>query len=317
MTAISQRSTGASGTGIFGWSRLRRREIVNGYLYMTPWLIGLLVFYFIPILWSFILTFTDYNIVRAPIFLGIANYKRLLLEDSYVWPSLYRTFYYAIVMVPVGLIASLLAAMLLNQHLNGTTWFRTFFFLPTLTPAVAAAFIWKWLMHPEMGLINYLLWQVGIKGPGWMSATRWVIPSMMIVGLWGGIGGTRMLIFLAGLQGVPQELYEAAEIDGANSWHKFLNVTLPMISPTFLFNLILGVIGALQVFTIAFTATDGGPGTASTFFTLYIYRQAFEFFSMGYASALAWFFLVVILALTLLNFHFSGRWVYYEGEVRR
>jgi multiple sugar transport system permease protein len=307
----------ATKSGAHVRSRLRRREIITGYLYMMPWLLGLVCFYSAPVLYSFMMSFTQYDVVRSPIFVGIANYTRAVAIDKNFWPSLYRTFYYSIVMVPLGLTGSLLAALLLNQGLKGTTWFRTFFFLPTLTPGVAAAFVWKWIMHPDIGLLNYLLLQIGIIGPGWMSSTQWVIPSMMIVGLWGGIGGTRMLIFLAGLQGVPQELYEAAEIDGANRWHKLMNITLPMISPTFLFNLVLGVISALQVFTIAFTATDGGPGNASLFFSLYIYRNAFEYFNMGYASSLAWIFLVVILVLTLINFKLSGRWVYYEGEARQ
>lgn len=303
-------------TGVRGWSRLRKREVMQGYLYLMPWLLGLLVFFFGPMIASFLLTFTQYDIIRPPTYVGLANYKTAFFDDERFWSSLFRTFYYAVVMVPVGLVGSLLAALLLNQRLKATTWLRTFFFLPTLTPAVAAAFIWKWLMHPEMGLINYTLWKVGIDGPGWMASKQWVIPSLMIVGLWGSIGGTRMLIFLAGLQGVPQELYEAAEIDGATSWRKFWHVTLPMISPTFLFNLVLGVIGALKVFTIAFTATDGGPGMSSTFFALLIYRNAFEYFYMGYASSLAWVFLLVVLVLTLANLRLSGGWVYYEGEVR-
>jgi multiple sugar transport system permease protein len=214
------------------------------------------------------------------------------------------------------MIASLLMAMLLNQELRATNLFRTFFFLPTLTPAVAAAFIWKWVLNPEVGLVNWILWEMGITGPGWMTDPDWVIPSLILVGLWGSVGGTRMLIFLAALQGVPQELYEAAEIDGGSRWHKFWNITLPMVSPAFLFNLILGIINALRVFTIAFTATDGGPGRSSWFFALHVYRNAFEFFYMGYASALAWFFLLVILVLSYINFRFSERWVYYEGGVR-
>jgi multiple sugar transport system permease protein len=290
--------------------------VIEGYLYLMPWLLGLLLFNIGPMIASLVLSFTKYDIVRPAEFIGIDNYVWALTRDRLFWSSLYRTFYYAVVMVPLGMIGSLFAALLLNQQLRGTSVLRTFFFLPTLTPAVAASFIWKWIMHPEAGLLNFLLWQVGIKGPGWMADTTWAIPSLMIVALWGGIGGTRMMIFLAGLQGVPEEFYEAAEIDGANAWHKFINITLPMISPALLFNLIMGVIGALQVFTTAYTATNGGPGRATWFFALHIYRSAFEYFYMGYASAMAWFFLVIILALTVLNFRASGGWVYYEGEAR-
>lgn len=297
-------------------SPFRLREALDGYLFMAPWLIGLLVFYLGPMVASFALSFTKYDIVRPPELIGLENYREAFLVDDLFWSSILRTFYYSIVMVPVGLASSLLAAVLLNQGLKGTSIFRTFFFLPSLTPAVAAAFIWRWLLHPQAGLVNYLLWQIGIQGPGWMSSSEWAIPSLMIVALWGSVGGTRMIIFLAGLQGVPTELYEAAKMDGANAWRRFLSVTLPMISPTLLFNLVLGVIGALQVFTIAYTATNGGPGRATWFYALHIYRNAFEFFYMGYASALAWIFLVLIVALTYLNFRFSGTWVYYEGGVR-
>ncbi len=304
------------GIGILRRLRAGQREEIEGYLYLLPWLFGIVIFYGIPMIASFALSFAKYDIVRPATFIGLANYKEAFTSDSEFWPSLGRTFYYAGVMVPVSMIASLLAALLLNQKLRGTELFRIFFFLPSLTPAVAAAFIWKWLLHPEVGLVNYALWRLHIQGPGWMNDPDWVIPSLMMVALWGSVGGTRMLIFLAGLQGVPQELYEAAEIDGAATWSKFWHVTLPMISPTFLFNLILGVIGALQVFTVAYTATNGGPGRASWFFELHIYRNAFEFFYMGYASALAWVLALVIFLITYANFRSSGKWVYYEGDVR-
>jgi multiple sugar transport system permease protein len=306
-----------SDTGARRQSKTSRRQAVEGYLYLMPWLLGLIIFYLGPMVTSFALSFTKYDVVRPAEPVGFTNYTRAVAQDMHFWPSLYRTFYYSVVMVPVGMVGSLLAALLLNQNLKGTAFLRTCFFLPSLTPSVAAAFIWKWIMHPEAGLLNFLLWKVGIKGPGWMSDITWAIPSLIIVALWGAIGGTSMIIFLAGLQGVPEEYYEAAEIDGANVWHRFLNVTLPMISPAFLFNLIMGVIGALQVFTTAYVATDGGPGRATWFFALHIYRNAFEYFYMGYASSLAWIFLIIILVLTVANFQLSGRWVYYEGEARR
>ncbi|MEA1904765.1 MAG: sugar ABC transporter permease [Candidatus Hadarchaeota archaeon] len=319
MNTSDLRLTGALSTirtTVFGRSKMRQREAIEGLLFTLPWLLGMLVFFAVPVIASFLLSFAKYDIVRAPEFVGLSNYKTAFMNDKLFWPSLHRTFYYAVISVPVGLAGSLAAALLLNQGLHGTTFFRTFFFLPSLTPSMAAAFIWRWLLNPEVGLVNHLLWQVGIQGPRWMGSTTWVIPSLILVSLWQSIGGTRMLIFLAGLQGVPEELYDAAEVDGANSWHKFRHVTLPMISPTFFFNLVLGIIGALQVFTLAYTATDGGPGRASWFFALHIYRNAFELFYMGYASSLAWLFLFLILALTLVNFQLSGRWVYYEGEVK-
>ena len=303
----------AARTSVRRWSRTYVRGAMEGYLYLMPWLLGLLVFYAGPMIASFLVSFTKYDVVRPAQMVGLGNYKEALTSDSLFWPSLGRTFYYALVMVPVGLGASLLMALLLNQGFRGTGVFRTFFFLPSLTPVVAASFVWKWILNPDVGPVNYALWKLGIQGPGWLTDHDWVIPSLMIMALWGIAGGTRMLIFLAGLQGVPQELYEAAEIDGANSWHRFWHITLPMISPTLLFNLILGVIGALQVFTSAYAATNGGPGYASWFFALHIYKNAFQYFYMGYASALAWIFLGVILLLTYLNFRSSDRWVYYEG----
>jgi multiple sugar transport system permease protein len=295
---------------------MRVQEAVAGYLYLLPWLLGLVLFYAGPMIASLIFSFTKYDIVRPAEFIGLDNYKEAFTSDSLFWPSLGRTFYYAVVMVPVGLIVSLVMALLLNQGLTGTGVYRTFFFLPSLTPVVAASFVWKWILNPEVGPVNYLLWKMGIQGPGWLTDYTWVIPSLMIIALWGGAGGTRMLIFLAGLQGVPEELYEAAEIDGANKWRQFWHVTLPMISPTLLFNFILGVIGALQVFTSAYTATGGGPGRSSWFFALHIYNNAFQYFYMGYASSLAWIFLTIILVLTYINFRSSGRWVYYEGGMR-
>lgn len=314
---LTRRGSASPAARLFGGSSVRRREAIEGYIFSMPWIIGLLVFYIGPMVLSFALSFADYDVVRTPKFVGLRNYQTALFQDKLFWSSLYRTLYYSVVSVPIGLIGSLLAALLLNQGLRGTTIYRTFYFLPTLTPAVATAFIWRWLLHPDLGLVNYFLWQLGIQGPRWLGSSTWVIPSLIIMSLWGSIGGTRMLIFLAGLQGVPQELYDAALVDGAGVWHRFRNVTLPMISPTFLFNLVLGVIGALQVFALAYTATDGGPGRASWFYALHIYRNAFQLFYMGYASALAWVFLVLILALTAINFALSKRWVYYEGEIAR
>src|SRR5581483_5677997 len=229
----------------------------------------------------------EYDVVRAPRFVGLANFQRAFFKDELFWSSLGRTFYYALLTVPLGLLGSLLAALLLNQRLRGATFFRTCFFLPHLTPAVAAALLWVWVLQPEFGLVNYLLGLVGIKGPQWFGSKEWAIPSIAMIALWTGIGGNRMMIFLAGLQGVPSELLDAAEVDGANSFQRFRHVTVPLISPTLFFNLILGIIGALQVFTTALVATNGGPAYATWFYALHIYRTAFQYFTMGYASALA------------------------------
>ena len=298
-------------------SRLQVNEAVWGYIFLIPWVIGLVAFILGPILASAYFSFTEYDVINAPRWLGMENYTQALMNDKQFWPSLWRTLVYSIVVVPVGLVCSLGLAMLLNQKVKGTNLFRTFFFLPSLTPAVALALLWTWLFHPTVGQINAALGFFGIPGPGWLSSKDWAMSALIIISLWASIGGNHMLIFLAGLQGVPQELYEAAEIDGAGSWARFRAVTVPMISPTLLFNLILGVIGALKVFTLAFVATKGGPSYATWFLALHIYRQAFEYFRMGYASALAWILFFYILALTLILFRLSDLWVYYEADERK
>ena len=287
---------------------------VWGYIFLSPWAVALVVFILGPIFASAYYGFTEYDVLSPPKFLGFANYTKAFVRDELFWPSLGRTFRYSLAVVPFGILGSLALALLLNQHLAASSLFRTFFFLPSLTPAVALALLWKWLFHPMLGPINMGLDLIGIDGPAWLSSKEWALPALVIVSLWGGIGGGRMMIFLAGLQGVPQELYEASEIDGAGAWHKFWNVTLPMISPTLFFNLILGVIGALQVFTLAYVATLGGPSYATWFYALHIYRQSFEYFRMGYGSALAWIFVVILLTFTYLQINLSRRWVYYAGE---
>ena len=293
---------------------LEAHEAVWGYIFLLPWVLGLVIFFLGPILASAYLGFTEYEIISPPKFVGLANYQKAFFDDTQFWPSLRRTFTYAVAMVPLGIVGSLGLSMLLNQGLKGTNIFRTFFFLPSLTPAVALAMLWVWLFHPSVGPINVALGWIGIEGPGWLTSKESALSALVIISLWGTVGGTQMLIFLAGLQGVPQELYEAAEIDGAGSWSKFRNVTLPMISPTLLFNLILGIIGALKVFTLAFVATQGGPSFATWFYALHIYRQAFEYFRMGYGSALAWVFVTILLFFTYLQLQWSRRWVYYAGE---
>jgi multiple sugar transport system permease protein len=292
----------------------RRREALEGYLYLLPWAIGFLLFVAGPIVASLYLSFNKYNVILAPEFVGFKNYVTALTKDDLFFPSIVRTLYYVVLVVPVGLVLSLWAAMLLNRKLVFTTMWRTFFFLPTLTPIVAAAVLWKWMLNPDVGLVNYLLAQVGIKGPGWLSSTEWAIPALALIGLWVTVGGSRMIIFLAGLQDVPSELLEAAEIDGAGRWSRFQHVILPLVTPTIFFNLVLGVIFALRTFEVAFIATQGGPARATWFISLHIYQNAFVSFDMGYASALAWLFFIVLFVFTAIQFRMSSRWVYYAGE---
>jgi len=299
-----------------GGSSLARRKAIEGYLYIAPFLIGFLIFTAYPLLASFYLSFTNYNIISPPVWAGLENYQRAFTGDPQFWASLGRTARYAALVVPLGIICSLGAAMLLNQGYKGTSIFRTFFFLPSITPVIASVLIWLWILQPSIGVANYLLSLIGVPGPPWVQSTAWAIPSLVILGLWNTAGGSRMIVFLAGLQGVPQELYEAAHIDGANPWQRFWNVTVPMISPTIFFNLVISIIGALSVFSVAYIGTQGGPAYATYFYVYHLYTSAFQFNLMGYASALAWLFLIVVLALTVTQFTLQKRWVYYAGDER-
>jgi len=297
-------------------SRAQRREALWGYIFLSPWIVGFILWFGGPMLASLGLSLTNYDILSPPEFVGLQNYIQAFTEDDLFYSSLGRTFYYALVVVPLGVTGSLLLAVLLNRNIPGKNLFRTFYFLPHVAPMVATILLWRWILQPEIGLVNYALEKIGIQGPRWLGSTEWAIPSLMIMALWGSVGGNRMMIFLAGLQGVPAELYEAADIDGANAWHKFRNVTVPLITPTIFFNLVLGVIGALKVFASAFIATDGGPAYATWFYALHIYTQAFKYFYMGYASALSWIFFIIMFIFTYVQFRSSARWVYYAGEAK-
>ena len=290
------------------------RRALWAYLFLLPWLLGLGLFWVGPLLASLFFSLTEYDVLSPPRFVGLANYRRALLEDNLFWPSLGLTLRYSLVVVPLGLVGSLLLAALLNRGLPGTNLFRTCFFLPHLTPAVALALLWTWLFHPTVGPINLALGAVGLEGPGWLASESWALPALILITLWGQVGGNGMLIFLAGLQGVPEPMIDAAKIDGAGAWARFRHIVVPMISPTILFNLILGVIAALKVFTLAFVATKGGPQYATWFLALHIYNQAFEYFRMGFASALAWLFVAMLLVFTYVQLKLSNRWVYYAGE---
>jgi multiple sugar transport system permease protein len=292
---------------------LRIGEALWAYVLLSPWIIGLLVFAVGPILASLYFGFTRYDVLSPPVWIGLENYRVALFEDQLFWPSLWRTFEFSIVYVPVGLAGSLALAMLLNRGLFGTNTYRTLFFLPSLTPAVATAILWQWLLHPTIGPINAALGAIGIQGPGWLASPKSALSGLILMNVWNSVGSNRMLIFLAGLQGVPEQLLEAAQIDGAGSWAKFWHITVPMISPSILFNLVMGVIGALQVFTSAFVTTGGGPSYATWFLALHIYNQAFKYFRMGYGSALAWIFVLILLVFTWLQLRSSDRWVYYAA----
>ena len=302
-------------------SSLNREQTVWAYVFLIPWIVGLTVFIAGPILYSLALSFFNYTLGREATFVGLANWAKAFTQDELFWPTIARTFLYTGVVVPLSVIGALLIAVLLNQRLRFTTFYRTVFFMPHLTPIVAATYIWLWLLNPQYGLLDEIIFQLGYhltgtgwKGPGWFSDPGWALPALMAVALWAAVGGNMMVIFLAGLQGIPQELYEAASIDGANARGRFWHVTLPMISPTLFFNSVLACITAFQAFETAFIGTRGGPAYATWLYSLHIYRNSFEFFDMGYAATLAWILFVALSVFTFLQFRWSQNWVYYGAE---
>jgi multiple sugar transport system permease protein len=292
------------------WARLINNEHVVGYLFVAPLLIGLLVFTYGPVLAAFGLSFTKGDYISTPKWIGLENYQTLLQEDLF-WTSMRNTLYYVVGVVPAGLFLSLLLALAMNQKLRGIVFFRSIFFLPTITSSVAISLMWLWIYNPEFGVINYLLKQIGVKGPAWLSSSTWAMPAIIIMAIWRGLG-YNMLIYLAGLQGIPDVYYEAAEIDGAGGWAKFRHITLPLLSPTTFMLLILSLIGAFQVFEYTYVMTGGGPVYATLTIVLHIYNNAFRSFKMGYASALAYVLFFILLALTLIQLRLQKRWVHYE-----
>ena len=294
---------------------MQRREWVNlgkGLAFLSPWLVGFACFMLTPIVLSFYYSLCDYSLLQEPLYVGMENYRELA-GDAVFWKSLSNTLYYAAMALPATLMISLGLALLLNVRIGGQSLYRTIIFLPSLVPVVASAMIWLWLFNTKLGLINLGLRGLGVDSPpGWLTNPRWAMPALVMMSFW-GVGHT-VVIYLAGLQDVPQDLYEAAEIDGAGGWRRLWNVTLPMISPVIFFNLIMAIIGILQTFTIPYIMTPGGnPARATYFYTMYLYDNAFTFLRMGYASAMAWIQLLIVLTLTALAFWSSRRWVHYRG----
>ncbi|MGW0230467.1 carbohydrate ABC transporter permease [Actinopolymorpha singaporensis] len=302
-----RRSRGPLGT--------RRREAIDGYLFIAPWLVGFVFLVAGPMLASLVMAFLDWDLFSPPTWAGLGNF-RLLLHDRLVAKSLWNTAFFTVISVPLNLVTALGAAMLLNQRVRFRSVFRTLFYLPAVMPAVANAILWFWILNPEVGLANSVLHMVGLPELQWLQDPHTAKPSFILMNLW-GIGNT-MVIFLAGLQGIPQTLHDAAQVDGANWWHRFWAVTVPMLSPVILFNLVLGIIGSFQIFTSAFLlAGNGGPEQSTLFSVLYLYRLGFEQFRMGYAAAYAWVIFLVILVFSLVQFRLSRSWVHYEGEDAR
>jgi multiple sugar transport system permease protein len=295
----------------FGRRGLLWREAIDGWLFILPWFLGFLLFTAGPMIASAVISFMEWEILTPPTWVGLGNFQQMF-SDPLFFESLYNTAFYTLLGVPLYLIASLVMALLLNLPLRGISVYRAIYFLPSLTPSVANALLWVWIFSPDFGLANYFLGIVGIPPQKWLFDIHLAKPALILMGLWGI--GSQMIIFLAGLQGIPQVLHEAAAIDGANNWRRFWSITLPMLSPTIFFNLVIGIIGSFQVFTTVYIATQGGPQNATLFYVLYLWRNGFDYFKMGYASALAWVLLVIVLTLTLIQFRLARRLVYYEGE---
>lgn len=292
---------------------LRRQEAIAGYIAILPWFLGFIFFAAGPIIVSFVLMFMRWEIITPPSFVGLNNFRRLL-ADPLALKSLYNTLYYTILSVPLHLVAALFAAFLLNVSVRGSNVYRSLIYLPSQMPAVASSILWFFIFSPTYGLANQVLSWFGVPPQQWLWDVDLVKPSLVLMAVWSL--GNAMIIFLAGMQGIPVALYEAARIDGASGWHEFLYITLPMLSPTIFFNFTIGIIGSFQVFANVFILTNGGPGDSSLMLVLYIYQNAFQNFKMGYASVLAWLLFCIVLIITLVQFRVSRRWVYYEGEVR-
>jgi multiple sugar transport system permease protein len=292
-----------------GRSAMARTEQRWGVLFTLPAVLGFLIFTVGPMIASLVMSMTDWQI-GAPIhFTGTANYRQMASDDLF-WKSLGVTTYYTLGAVPAVLIVGFIVAMLVNTGVRGKSFWRTVYYLPTLVPAVAGAVLWIWIFNPDSGLLNSLLESAGLPGSNWIYDESTAIPSLILMSAWGF--GNAMVIFLAGLQGVPTELHEAVAIDGGGAWAKFRTVTLPFMTPTIFYNLVTGVIGTFQAFNQAYIMTDGGPNNSTLFYIYYLYTKAFSDSEMGYASALAWVLFVIVLIVTVLLFRNARRWVYYE-----
>ena len=294
--------------------RRRWRDALTAYAFIAPWIIGFVIFTGGPIIASFVLSFFKWRMISPPSYVGFDNYVRMFTEDEWFRTSICVTFRYLLLFVPMAQVLALLLALLLNQKVGILGFWRTVFYLPAVVSGVAGSVLWMWMYHGQLGIINNVLWLLGYPGQNWLFNTDTVLMALVVKSLWNV--GVPMVIYLAALQGMPQALYEAAEIDGAGERTKFLRITLPMLSPAIFFNVVIGVISGVQTFAEPYVMTKGGPENATLFLGLYLYQSAFNFLNMGYASAMAWIMFIIIFILTIFQFQVAGRWVYYEGEGR-
>ncbi len=297
-------------TGTIGWFRtLRGRRTVAGYIFISPFILGVLLWVLIPALTAVWLVFHDWNLISPARYSGLDNMARLG-TDKLFWQSLKVTTIYTVFSVPLSLVISFCLALLINQPLRGIALFRTVFYLPSIMPVVAAAVLWAWIFNTEFGLLNILMRSVGLPKIGWLQQPEWALPALILMSLWNV--GAPMVIFLAGLQGIPEVFYEAAKIDGAGRWAQLRYITIPLTTPTIFFNLVIGIINSFQAFTAALIMTGGGPQNATLFFVLYLYQVGFRFLEMGYAATLAWVLFFILMVLTWFVFKTVGRQVHYE-----
>jgi multiple sugar transport system permease protein len=297
-----------------GLSKGETRSLITGLLFVSPWLIGFLIWTLYPLLSSIFYSFTRYDLVRPPIWIGFDNFKEIFTDDPRFWTVVYNTFFYVGISVPLGVVVAFLMASLLNTKLVLRSTFRAIFYIPSIVPAVCSAMVWLFIYNNQYGVINNLLRASGQPIIPFLSSVEWAKPSLILIALWAQ--GTAVVIFLAALQDVPRSLYEAATVDGANAFHRFWHVTIPMCSPIILYNLVMSFIGAFQTFLMPYLLTNGGPMASTEFYAMNLYRQAFEFFRMGKACALAWIMAVIVAVLTAALFRTSGRWVFYGGGDR-
>lgn len=288
---------------------MKRKEYLWAYLFISIPVLGFFLFQFIPLVYSVYVSFTDFSGYNPPVVNNGENFVQLV-NDELFWKTLFNTFYSSL-SIPIGMVVSLGIAAALNQKIRGIRFFRTLFFLPTVSSVIALTLLWKWIFNDTYGLLNHMLGWIGISGPQWLNSETWAMPAMIIQGVWAGLG-IQIVLYLAALQGVPKSFYEAAEIDGANSWQRFRHVTIPCISPTTLYILITTIITALQDYPRFEIMTDGGPNYSTTTIVFYLFQNAFRYMNMGYASAIAWILGVIILIVTLLNFYLSKKWVHYD-----
>lgn len=303
-----------------GWTKKERHVFFLGLAFASPWIIGFLAFTVYPFFGSLYFSLTEYDLFRSPQWVGLRNYEHIFADESF-YRSLGNTLFMTFISVPITLIVSLMIALLLNTKVKGINYYRTIFYLPSVIPIVASALLWTWMLNPDFGLMNTILRFLGLPDPAWLLDPQYTKPSLILMSLWGT--GAGALIFLAALQGVPKQYYEAAQVDGANWWHRFWNITIPGLSPIILFQLIMGLIGSFQIFTESYILAGGkvdggkslgGPDQSLLFYAVNLYQEAFVYLKMGYASALAWILFIIVLLITFVLLKTSARWVYYGGD---